>query len=124
MSNTAQRLREAMQLTGMKQIDLIEKTGISKGALSSYLSGRYEPKQNNLFAIANVMGINPAWLMGLDVPMILPPVTNSSLTDEEKELLSLWNNATPDIKPGILATLRANQRKKDVVLLNVTYEKP
>ena len=69
MSNTANRLREAMRITGMKQVDLIERTGISKGALSSYLSGRYEPKQNNLYALAKELGVSPAWLMGLDVPM-------------------------------------------------------
>ena len=41
MGTTADRLKYAMELREFKQTDLVEKTGISKGALSSYLSGRY-----------------------------------------------------------------------------------
>ena len=56
-------------LRGYKQIDLVQKTGISKGALSSYISGRYVPKQNNIYLIAEALEVNEAWLMGADVPM-------------------------------------------------------
>ena len=58
-----------MSLRNMRQIDLANKTGISKGALSSYISGRYVPKQNNIYLIAKALNVNEAWLMGLDVPM-------------------------------------------------------
>lgn len=69
MSTTSQRIQEGMSLRGYRQIDLVEKTGISKGALSSYISGRYVPKQNNIYLIAEALGVNEAWLMGADVPM-------------------------------------------------------
>ena len=81
MSDTAKRLKEAIEKAGIKQVELCEKTGISKGALSSYLSGRYEPKQNNIYALAKALGVNPAWLMGLEVPMyeikidVQPPIS-------------------------------------------------
>lgn len=58
-----------MDLRGLKQADLVEKTGISKGALSSYISGRYSPKQNNIYLISKALSVNEAWLMGADVPM-------------------------------------------------------
>lgn len=69
MKTTADRIREGMLLRGLKQADLVEKTGISKGALSSYISGRYVPKQNNTYLIAKALNVNEAWLMGADVPM-------------------------------------------------------
>lgn len=69
MKTTADRIRDGMQLRGLKQADLAEKTGISKGALSSYISGRYVPKQNNTYLIARALDVNEAWLMGADVPM-------------------------------------------------------
>ena len=69
MSTTSKRIQEAMELRGLKQTDLVEKTGISKGALSSCISGRYVPKQNNTFLIAKALNVNEAWLMGADVPM-------------------------------------------------------
>lgn len=69
MNSTADRIRKAMELSNMRQSDLAEKTKISKGALSSYISGRYIPKQNNIYLIAKALNVNEAWLMGYDVPM-------------------------------------------------------
>ena len=53
----------------MKQIELVEKTGITKGAISQYLKGEYEPKQNNVYKIAKALRVNPVWLMGKEVEM-------------------------------------------------------
>lgn len=36
MATTADRISEAMKLRDIRQADLVKKTGISKGALSSY----------------------------------------------------------------------------------------
>lgn len=69
MATTAQRIKEGMEIRGYKQADLVEKTGISKGVLSSYLSGRYSPKQTNTYLIARALNVSEAWLMGADVPM-------------------------------------------------------
>ena len=69
MKTTADRIREGMELRNLKQSDLVDRTGISKGALSSYISGRYVPKQNNIYLIAKALNVNEAWLMGNDVPM-------------------------------------------------------
>lgn len=69
MATTAERLREAMALRGYKQADLAEKTGINKGALSCYISGKYNPKQNNVYLLAKALDVSEAWLMGADVSM-------------------------------------------------------
>ena len=53
MKTTSERIKEGMQIRDLKQADLVERTGISKGALSSYISGKYVPKQNNIYLIAN-----------------------------------------------------------------------
>lgn len=96
MSNTSERLKKVISEKGVKQVELIERTGISKGALSSYISGRYEPKQDNLYRLAKALDVNPAWLMGLDVPME-PAATSSpaapanSLRKDEQDLLSYYN---------------------------------
>lgn len=69
MESTARRIKMAMDLRGVRQADLVEKTKISKGALSSYIAGRYVPKQNNIYLIAKALDVSESWLMGLDVPM-------------------------------------------------------
>lgn len=69
MKTTSERIKEGMELRGLKQADLVEKTGISKGALSSYISGRYIPKQNNIYLISKALNVSESWLMGNDVPI-------------------------------------------------------
>lgn len=69
MKAISDRLKEGMELRQLKQVDIVKKTGINKGALSSYLSGKYEPKQNNIYLLAKALDVNEAWLMGHDVPM-------------------------------------------------------
>jgi len=69
ISDTAHRLKEGMELRNLKQADIVEMTKINKGALSSYLSGKYSPKQDNIYKLALALNVNEAWLMGYDVPM-------------------------------------------------------
>lgn len=68
-SQTKDRIKQALDIRDMKQSELSEKTGIDKGQLSSYISGKYKPKQNNLDLIAKALSVDEAWLMGYDVPM-------------------------------------------------------
>ena len=102
MATTSERLKEIISIRNIKQVEIIERTGINKGALSSYISGRYIPKQDKIYKLAKVLSVNPAWLMGLDVPMDPPaaPVPNSpaagsfspgQLSKDESELLNIYN---------------------------------
>ena len=68
-AETKDRIKKAMEIREIKQVELVEKTGIDKGQLSSYLSGKYKPKQRNLNLIAQALSVDEAWLMGFDVPM-------------------------------------------------------
>lgn len=68
-AETKDRIKKALEIRDMKQSELVEKTGIDKGQMSSYLAGRYKPKQNNLHLIAEALSVDEAWLMGYDVPM-------------------------------------------------------
>lgn len=87
MSDFTSRLNQAIALRGIKQIELAEKTGITKGAISQYVNGEYEPKQNNLYKIAKVLRVNPAWLMGKNVDMETGESLNIYyLNDDVREL--------------------------------------
>jgi len=66
MDTIANRLHKALSIRGLKQADLIRKTGINKGSMSCYLSGKYIPKQNTIFILAQALHVNEAWLMGAD----------------------------------------------------------
>lgn len=64
MENVAKRIKKAMDAANINQTELAEKTGISKGAISSYLSGRYKPKTETIVKIARVLNVSESWLMG------------------------------------------------------------
>ena len=99
MATIAERISLAMDIRNLKQTDLVEKTGINKGALSSYIAGRYEPKQRNIYKLAQALNVSEAWLMGLDVPMEKKYENNTSvstttvptLRPDESALLALYN---------------------------------
>lgn len=68
-SNTSERLKELMALKGLRQIDIAEKTGLGKSAISQYVSGKITPKQDKVYILAEGLNVSPTWLMGYDVPM-------------------------------------------------------
>ena len=65
----ASRLREALNIRGMKQADLVRSTGLDRGAISSYLSGKYEPKQKAIYKMAQALNVSEGWLMGFNISM-------------------------------------------------------
>lgn len=60
------RLKVAMEHT--TATELAAKIGLSKQAISAYTTGVRIPKQPVISAIAEALRLNPAWLMGYDVP--------------------------------------------------------
>ena len=64
-----ERLKHAMNLSGLTQTDLCQKTKIPKSAMSQYISGAFKPKDDRTFLLAKALNVDEAWLMGYDVPM-------------------------------------------------------
>lgn len=66
------RIREALQLRNMKQVELCEKTGIKKSSINNWLAQRWQPKQDAILKMARVLDVSEMWLAGYDVPMERP----------------------------------------------------
>lgn len=95
MSTTPERLREAMRVKEKKQIDLVRATGIDKGSISNYLSGRYEPKQEAIYKLSMALGVSEMWLWGYDVPMERPPMQKGKKEFEKNPENGLYPNLMP-----------------------------
>ena len=103
------RLAEALSIRRMKQADLCNKTGIPKSAMSQYISGAFEPKQDRLTIIAQALDVDPVWLMGYDVPMerekeISP--AKVELSEGEKMLLDLFNRVPEEQQEMVLRIIQ------------------
>ena len=63
------RIREALSIRNMKQVELQVKSGVDKAAINHYIKQRYQPKQQALLSMARALDVNEMWLAGYDVPM-------------------------------------------------------
>ncbi len=92
-SSTSLRLQEIMNKKQLKQADLARMTGISRGAISNYVLGRYEPKSDVISKFAKSLNCSEIWLWGYDVPMerASTKATNTiEVTEDEQKLLDLF----------------------------------
>lgn len=64
-----QRFVQAMEIRGMRQVDVANRSGLDKAQISQYKTGKYEPMQDALHKLADALNVNVSWLMGYDVPM-------------------------------------------------------
>lgn len=85
------RIRQAMELRGIKAVDLVQATGLGKSAISQYISGKYEPKQVAIHKIAKALNVSEAWLMGYDVPIQRAEEIKTVVSKEENELLDMYH---------------------------------
>ena len=63
------RLKKAMEIRNIKQVDLVEKTSLDKTLINKYLAGVSNARQRKLTLLADALNVNEIWLMGYDVPM-------------------------------------------------------
>lgn len=80
-----------------------ERTKLNKASVSQYVNGKNTPSNITASKIAKEFGVDPAWLMGFDVPMepvpsgsglsTAPssPVAPVQLRSDESELLDKYN---------------------------------
>lgn len=66
MDIRTKRLKIAFENSGLTQTEVCDRAGINKGAFSSYLAGRYFPKQKSLEKLASVLDVSIQYLMGID----------------------------------------------------------
>lgn len=59
-----ERIRLMRHGLGLKQIELAEKLGVSKGAIAAYEIGKNEPNLKNLIGLSRILGVSTDWLLG------------------------------------------------------------
>ena len=109
-SSTSDRLKEIMRIRQLKQADLARATGLAKGGISNYITGRYEPKSDVISKLAKALNCSEMWLWGYDVPMERvsnTPPEEPQLSEGEKMLLDLFRRVPEDQQQLVLQMIRA-----------------
>lgn len=123
IAKTSERLQKIMLEKNIKQADLARATGISRGAVSNYVLGRYEPKSDIVQKLADALNCSDMWLWGYDVPM----EKSSQPFDEEEnpyalEINDILESLEPDMQKFIrdLVVDVANNPEK----MKISHTKP
>ena len=100
-SSTSARLRQLMSETGLRQVDILEKSkpfqkqlGVKMGrsALSQYVTGKSKPDDKKLYLLSKTLNVSEAWLMGYDVEKKrIPDNERNSTSNEQPEILPIYN---------------------------------
>lgn len=117
----ANRLKKALDNSGMRQTQLAEKTKIDKSLISNYLSGNYNAKQDKLTILAEALNTNEVWLMGYDVSkdpndnqqLETPAKKNNKSSEEYEILFDKYKDVLTESDKAIIKTI-IEQRKKEI----------
>lgn len=82
-SKIAQRLSHILNIRKMTAQELSNRSGVGKSAISHYIHGSHMPQTRNAGMMAEVLKVNPQWLMGWDVPMETRCVPIEDLNESE-----------------------------------------
>jgi len=113
MADFSTRLRDGLNMKNMKPVELAERLGVSRAAISQYLSGKIIPRQDKVYQISLILEVSPAWLMGFDVDPISGSMPHDNNVNEKQIIQSTSTN-------GKFATLlkrymcNANMRAVDL----------
>lgn len=113
--NTASRLKQIMDLKGLRQSDVLRMAQpfceeydvkLGKSDLSQFVSGKTNPGQWKLTILGMALNVSEAWLMGFDVPMDRDAAlidTSSLLSPAEEQLLTSFRSLNTEGREKVLA---------------------
>ena len=122
---TAKRLSKALSDKGIKPQELSDKSGVSKSSISQYINGSHKPSNISAGKMANVLDVNPMWLMGFDVSMEIKEIAQQRNiesfinTKDEKLLIDIFRGSSEMTKARLLA-----YAARLSVMSNNTYSDP
>ena len=121
----AQRLTEAMRQRGLKQIDVVRRAPqygihLGKSHVSQYVSGKTVPRADTARALAAMLGVNQAWLLG-ESDTMAPSQDASSFNTEDAPSVSSPSDPSPATPASTKGTTMRNFGKSSK-LDNVLYD--
>lgn len=120
ITDSKHRIKELLNLTKDSQNEMARKCGLTKSAISNYVNGSREPRQDAILLISKAYNVNPAWLMGLDVAMeienkeinIIRADAGTGKSDtitKALDFLQRYEDANPEVQAAIRTLLKVPQ---------------
>ena len=100
MSDFAENLRKALFDKHLKAIDIARGTNITPSVISRYLSGTNQPSRDNLFAVANYLGVSSEWLLSSPDAPVSPQGARAISSDKDK-IIAVQNELIERLKKDV-----------------------
>lgn len=110
---TAMRLRKAMEAKDLTPQELSNKSGVSKGSISLYLSGKNEPRTRNAGKMAEVLGVTPMYLMGFNMDIVKSDENQTKRSKSIKEINAILSQVDDDTVKRLLSYALYLSQEKD-----------
>lgn len=95
------RIKELIEYLNISQIEFSRITGFDKSTVSLYVNGKREPMQDAIYIISQKFNIDPAWLLGFDVPIHrvsnIKEITSDTPFMEKVEMLHKLSPSSQEI---------------------------
>ena len=115
VTTTAERLRKIMNAGDLKQVDLVKMSGLPKGAISLYVSGKVNPKQDAINKMSVALGVNALWLMGYDVPMTAAELDPEAVRNQTIADIALRMQTDDRYRDVVIRLDKLDRKKLDAV---------
>ena len=133
-SSTSARLRQLMSETGLRQVDILDKSkpfqkqlGVKMGrsALSQYVTGKSKPDDKKLYLLSKTLGVSEAWLMGYDVEKKrIPDSERNSISNEQPEILPIYNQLEEPRQEKVLYFAKKQLEEQKNSKASSIFDKP
>lgn len=114
------RLSYALNFRKLKPTELAKKSNLSRGTMSHYLKGTYEPKLDKVKIFAKILNVSFEWLLGIDVPMLYVPKNFKSKNLQTCNNIDLNNT----VKIPVISTVPASFSKASDFIYDEYIEYP
>lgn len=115
MSSIRDRIIQRMTDLKLKQVDLMEATGATKGAVSKWVSGTNVPRSEFMPALSQILKTSENWLLtGNSAPGFTPvePWDNSTPLDEDEVEIPFFKDFSFACGSGSISEAIANETRK------------
>lgn len=98
ITNSRNRIKQLLNDSGDTQNEMARKTGLTKSAISNYINGTREPRQDAIYKLSEAYDVSPSWLMGLSSPKRDEEMIRSRLVKLRLDYLDIDEDDTEKLR--------------------------
>lgn len=87
MTTFQKRFIQAKEQSGLRWVDIANRSGLDKASISQYKNGVHTPEPDALYRLAVALNVSMEWLTGADIP--LASVDDSKILNRYHQLNDL-----------------------------------